>query len=206
MVSPSSKESGANATIQTLQKFRRNPWGLWRGYTALAGRNLPFTAMQFPLFERFKEWLKDYRKRKGVYSGTLLESGLVTAASAGVAGSIAAVVTTPIDVVKTRIMLAAGDSQGQNSSSVAGVAERVKEGGLKDAMGHVVKRKSPRKSSVQIGREIVAEQGIKGLWRGGALRGVWTMLGSGLYLGTYESGRIWLAKRRGEELNEEDLL
>ena len=62
-----------------------------------------------------------------------------------------------------------------------------------------------RKSAIAIGREIVAEKGVKGLWRGGALRGVWTMLGSGLYLGVYESGRIYLAGRRGENVKEEDL-
>jgi hypothetical protein len=30
-----------NATLQTLQRFQSNPLALWRGYTALAGRNLP---------------------------------------------------------------------------------------------------------------------------------------------------------------------
>jgi hypothetical protein len=31
------------------------------------------------------------------------------------------------------------------------------------------------------------------------------MLGSGLYLGVYESGRLYLAERRGEKLDPEDL-
>lgn len=30
-----------NATLQTLQRFQSNPLALWRGYAALAGRNLP---------------------------------------------------------------------------------------------------------------------------------------------------------------------
>ena len=37
------------------------------------------------------------------------------------------------------------------------------------------------------------------------MRAVWTMLGSGLYLGVYESGRIYLAGRREESVKEEDL-
>jgi len=139
-----------------------------------------------------------------VRTGSLLESGVLTAASAGVAGSISAVVTTPIDVVKTRIMLAATENAAQEVSEGKTFGESLKSGELKDAMGHVTKPFS-RKSSLQIGREIVAEHGIKGLWRGGALRGLWTMLGSGLYLGTYETGRLWLASRRGEQLNEEDV-
>jgi len=48
----------ANATLQTLAKFRSNPLALWRGYTTLAGRNLPFAALQFPIFERLKEATK----------------------------------------------------------------------------------------------------------------------------------------------------
>jgi len=147
--------------------------------------------------------VRGYRERTGVRTGSLLESGVVTAVSAGAAGSISAVATTPIDVVKTRIMLAAAESAaGEALEGKKTVGEALKSGGLKDAMGHV-KKPFSKKSSLQIGREIVAEQGVKGLWRGGALRGLWTMLGSGLYLGTYESGRLWLAHRRGEQLNDE---
>jgi solute carrier family 25 (mitochondrial S-adenosylmethionine transporter), member 26 len=202
-----------NATVQTLRKFRSNPLGLWRGYTALAGRNLPFTALQFPMFERLKESIKKYRDRNGTRPSTLLESGLITAVSAGTAGSLAAVATTPVDVVKTRIMLAAAEGAAKDATPSRSVVENIKAGGdgVVDVMGQAVnggKRKaSPfkRKSSLQIGREIVAEHGVKGLWRGGALRGMWTMLGSGLYLGVYESGRIYLGQRRGETLKEEDL-
>jgi len=55
--SSASKTSTAFApsvTIQALKQFQR-PSQLWRGYTALAARNLPFTAMQFPMFEHLKE-------------------------------------------------------------------------------------------------------------------------------------------------------
>ncbi|KAL8753168.1 MAG: hypothetical protein Q9184_005501, partial [Pyrenodesmia sp. 2 TL-2023] len=51
--SPSSsptKAFDAHATRLAFSKFRSDPRQLWRGYTALAARNLPFTAMQFPLF------------------------------------------------------------------------------------------------------------------------------------------------------------
>ena len=54
----------------------------------------------------------------------------------------------------------------------------------------------PKMSSMSIARGIVKQEGWKGLWRGGALRGGWTMLGSGLYLGVYESGRAWLERNR----------
>jgi solute carrier family 25 S-adenosylmethionine transporter 26 len=198
-----------SATMQTLQRFRSNPLGLWRGYTALAGRNLPFTALQFPMFERLKVFIRDYRDKREIRTGTLLESGLITATSAGIAGSISAVITTPIDVVKTRIMLAAAENAANDNSDPKGksIGKALKSGGDGlDAVGHTMKKKIAKKSSLQIGREVVTESGYRGLWRGGALRGVWTMLGSGLYLGVYESGRIYLANRRGAKIEEDDLL
>jgi solute carrier family 25 S-adenosylmethionine transporter 26 len=63
----SSKSSAVfqpSVTVQALKQFQR-PSQLWRGYTVLAARNLPFTAMQFPMFEYLKEKMKDYRKAKG---------------------------------------------------------------------------------------------------------------------------------------------
>jgi solute carrier family 25 S-adenosylmethionine transporter 26 len=206
MVSSASK-SQQNATLQTLQKFRSNPLALWRGYAALAGRNLPFTAMQFPMFERLKVGIKNYRDEKGLTRGGIVESGVITAVSAGSAGAVSAVITTPIDVVKTRIMLAAvedspssSEGKGKGKDGLVDATGKSTQGKLKSMVG------KERKGSWQIGQEIVAEKGVKGLWRGGALRGVWTFIGAGLYLGAYESGRVYLAARRGEKVDEDELL
>jgi solute carrier family 25 S-adenosylmethionine transporter 26 len=200
--------SASNATLQTLAKFRSNPLALWRGYAALAGRNLPFTAMQFPMFEKLKEVIRAWRKRRGSWTGSIWESGSVTAVSAGSAGAVAAVITTPIDVVKTRIMLAAADEAGSSTQAkgkgmVDALGKSVEE--TKGAVKDMIKGSSGRQSSWKIGQEILAEKGVKGLWRGGALRGVWTFIGAGLYLGAYESGRVYLAARRGEKVDEDDL-
>jgi solute carrier family 25 S-adenosylmethionine transporter 26 len=211
--------SPTNATMQTLVKFKSNPLALWRGYTALAGRNLPFTAMQFPMFEKLKLVIREYRDRRGLTTGTIYESGTITAFSAGSAGAVAAVITTPIDVIKTRIMLSAVDNAAQEVSQAQ---PKAKADGLVDAFGKSVEsskdtiknaaetltkpKPKGRQSSWKIGQEIMAEKGIKGLWRGGALRGIWTFVGAGLYLGAYESGRVYLAARRGENVNEADLL
>lgn len=171
---------------------------LWSGYTALAARNLPFTAMQFPMFEFFRGRLWDWRSsgRKGGRSrdgeelqekiqasqagdkstgGILLETGWVNGLSAGMSGAIAAVITTPFDVVKTRMMLVAG----------------------KDAEGE--KRRRP--GGLEVAKQVFREHGVKGLFRGGALRAVWTFVGSGLYLGTYEVAKVWL--KGGRDLDDD---
>jgi solute carrier family 25 S-adenosylmethionine transporter 26 len=195
-----------NATLATLARFRQNPAALWRGYAALAGRNLPFTAMQFPLFERLREAWKKRREAKGVSSGSLVESAGITAVSAGAAGAVAAVLTTPVDVVK------AGDASDSSKSSSSSSSSSAKPGAkstpLVDALGSAKQSGAPTRplGSLGVARAIVHEQGFKGLWRGGALRGVWTFIGSGLYLGAYEGGRVYLAARRGESVDEGDLM
>ncbi|KAH7114384.1 mitochondrial carrier protein-like protein [Dendryphion nanum] len=219
-----SSTSSTNATLVTLAKFKSNPLALWRGYTALAGRNLPFTALQFPMFERLKEAIKANRDRKGLTNGTILESGAITAFSAGSAGAVAAVITTPVDVIKTRIMLSAAEDAASEATAKQN-AKNGKSNGLVDAFGKsveatrgtargAIKSLNPllspeekgKKSAWRLGKSIMAEQGVKGLWRGGALRAVWTFVGAGLYLGVYESGRVYLAMRRGDHVDEEELL
>jgi solute carrier family 25 S-adenosylmethionine transporter 26 len=184
----------ANATIQAFKKFNR-PSQLLRGYTALVARNLPFTAMQFPMFEKLKNALLDRRKKQGKFSGTLLEKGTVTSIAAGSAGSLAAIITTPIDVVKTRIMLSASSDDGREKV----VREDLKRQG-RDPERELEQAKRAAKGGRAgcwaVGREILRTEGVKGLFRGGALRGLWTAFGSGLYLGVYESGRTYLERRR----------
>ncbi|CAF9909483.1 hypothetical protein IMSHALPRED_008376 [Imshaugia aleurites] len=197
--SPSSnKIFEGNATILALRKFN-SPTQLWRGYTALAGRNLPFTAMQFPMFEHLRTSIQTYRKRKGIATGSMWEAALVTAVSAALAGSVAAVITTPIDVVKTRIMLSAADSDQPRGETQQKAVKAIEAQG-RDAKAEIEKAQQAarggRAGGLAVGREIWRTEGVKGLFRGGALRGVWTALGSGLYLGVYESGRRYLEGRR----------
>ncbi len=75
-------------------------WGeMYRGWSITVMREVPFTVIQFPLWEGMKEWR---RRTEGVEGTTALESGLF----GSVAGAVAAGVTTPLDVLKTRMMLA----------------------------------------------------------------------------------------------------
>jgi len=150
---------------------------LFTGYTALVARNLPFTALQFPMFEhiRMRLW-----QRKGgepsVWEKNLLDTMLICGGSAGSAGAVAAFITTPSDVVKTRMMLFAGSGDEKLSKEEL----RRKRG----AWG--------------VTKQVFQERGIRGFFRGGLFRSAWTALGSGLYLGTYETAKVWLKRRKPE--------
>jgi hypothetical protein len=66
--------------------------GLYAGATATMFRDVPFTALQFAIFEQMKSLLGDFAQT----SGGMLLCGLTAGAGAGAA-------TTPLDVVKTRL-------------------------------------------------------------------------------------------------------
>ena len=69
--------------------------GLYRGYFITVMREIPFSTIQFPLYEFLK------RKIKGNdLSLNLYESSICGAT----AGAVSAILTTPLDVIKTRIM------------------------------------------------------------------------------------------------------
>jgi hypothetical protein len=140
--------------------------------------------MQFPMYEHLKRTINSSRQKKGKATGSISELAAVTAISASAAGSVASFITTPLDVVKTRVMLSAIDKRSDNSSSShqpAGSSSPAR------ASGGV---------NIDVARQVLAESGVKGLFRGASLRSVWSALASGLYLGTYESMRMWLGERR----------
>ncbi|CAD6955477.1 unnamed protein product [Tilletia caries] len=214
--SSSSSKSTTSGVIRAAQSYAAESasslrGSYMRGFLSLAGRNLPFTAIQFPLYEHFRArigtavGLKAYTspedgslvlkkkedsalgegsavakvigavkervvpggstKREVLSVSDLGKTFLVAGGSAMCAGAIAAALTTPIDVAKTNIMLDSGKGGG-------------KRGGVFKTMA-----------------QIHAREGVQGLLRGGLLRSVWTAVGAGLYLGSYESGRQWWNNR-----------
>jgi len=179
------------AALRQLSHGRGVTSNLLSGYTALVARNLPFTAIQFPIFEYIRQRIWDDRLGRPGRSGrgdkTLLETGVVTGVSAGLAGSFAAVVTTPMDVVKTRMMLSVGGGGGDSGAPKSSASKP---------------RPEQRKGGLAVTRQVIAERGVVGLFRGSLIRAVWTAVGSGLYLGMYEVSKVWLTDD-GKELEGE---
>lgn len=93
------------ASLQAILSLRksvgvRGVWmELYRGWGVTIMREVPFTVIQFPLWEAMKGYR---RKMTGRTQDVAWESGLAGSA----AGAVAAGITTPLDVLKTRMMLA----------------------------------------------------------------------------------------------------
>ncbi|KAL9117797.1 MAG: hypothetical protein Q9187_005658 [Circinaria calcarea] len=71
---------------------------MYRGWSITVMREVPFTIIQFPLWEGMKEWRRRTQGHEGI-------SATESAVFGSVAGAVAAGVTTPLDVLKTRMML-----------------------------------------------------------------------------------------------------
>ncbi|WRT69672.1 uncharacterized protein IL334_006662 [Kwoniella shivajii] len=95
-------KSSIHSAISTM-KFE-GIRGFYRGFGITIARELPFTSIQFPLYESMKSLLSKHYlegRRPNSYEAALCGS---------IAGGFAAAVTTPLDVVKTRVMLEARTS------------------------------------------------------------------------------------------------
>jgi solute carrier family 25 (mitochondrial S-adenosylmethionine transporter), member 26 len=108
----------------------------------------------------------------------VFERAKISALSAAVARSTAAWVTTPVDVIKTRMMLEAGE---KNPNKHPGK-------GLVDGQH----RNTARRNALRIGKEVFQNEGTRGL----LIRTIWTAFGNGLYMGCYEGARFHLKDRR----------
>ncbi|KAI2611387.1 mitochondrial carrier [Hypoxylon fragiforme] len=101
--------SSAGALTAILSQYGRiGVAGVWRelyrGWGITVMREVPFTVIQFPLWEALKGW---GRRRRQIGSGS--GGGDVGAGESAlygsVSGAVAAGITTPLDVLKTRVML-----------------------------------------------------------------------------------------------------
>lgn len=97
--------------------------GLYKGYVTTAMRDVPFSLIQFPIYERLKEtWGASQGAPVSPVQGALCGS---------FAGAIAAACTCPLDVAKTRLMLGK-DSKGVPYTSLMDTLKRLNaEGGTK---------------------------------------------------------------------------
>ena len=150
---------------------------LYRGWGITVMREVPFTILQFPLWEALKGWGRERRVRTGrglfgdvsahpVHAGG--GGGVVGEVSAAesalygsISGGVAAAVTTPLDVLKTRVMLS-----------------------------------SQRESMASIVQSILKENGVRPFFAGIGPRVMWISVGGAIFLGSYQWAVNALEKSR----------
>lgn len=108
--------------------------GLWNGYTATLLRDVPFSALYWPLYEQSKAIMNMYTSSR--------DSFLVNFGSGAIAGSVASTVTLPFDVIKTIKQIEMGE---------------------RDIMEV---RPGRSRGNITIAKELIAEQGVRGLFAG----------------------------------------
>ncbi len=103
--------------------------GLYRGFGITIMREVPFSLIQFPLWEYLKvQWEP--------ITGMSLNPASVAVCGA-ISGGIAAGLTTPLDVLKTRIMLA----EASNKITMPKIIKSIyREGGVKGFLAGFVPR------------------------------------------------------------------
>ncbi|KAI1815046.1 mitochondrial carrier [Poronia punctata] len=100
--------SSAGALRAILHQYKSigftGVWGqLYRGWGITVMREVPFTVIQFPLWEALKSWSS--RRRHGQGSTAVQVGAGESALYGSISGAVAAGITTPLDVLKTRVML-----------------------------------------------------------------------------------------------------
>ncbi|SJX64768.1 related to PET8-Protein of the mitochondrial carrier family (MCF) [Sporisorium reilianum f. sp. reilianum] len=170
-------------TFQAFKKVFQEAGGrgYYRGFGSTVGREIPFTCIQFPLYERLKLEMARSRARSqdDVSARLMSDQELVRnlptwqAGLAGsIAGAIAAGLTTPLDVVKTRIML--HTKQAAGAAAGAGAMPTLPRGVNTDIIPTLL----------HIGRT----EGVKTLFSGFLPRTMWIGLGGAVFLGTFDAG------------------
>ncbi|KKY27710.1 putative mitochondrial carrier protein [Phaeomoniella chlamydospora] len=161
------------AALQDILSLRHSPSGggfslvireLYRGSTITILREIPFTMIQFSIWESLKRSysLRQYHQNPSSRLSPTESTARESALFGSLAGAIAAGLTTPLDVLKTRIMIDRKQA-GQGESNA-------------------------RKGVFQLLSQIHREEGPRGFFRGFGPRVMWISIGGAVFLGTYQWG------------------
>uniref|UniRef100_A0A383WH93 Mitochondrial carrier protein n=1 Tax=Tetradesmus obliquus TaxID=3088 RepID=A0A383WH93_TETOB len=156
----------ADCTRQILQ--HEGVGALYKSYRTTVLMNVPFTAMHFSVYEAAKKWLlhvdnEEAEERLSVQLVADIEVAeerlSVQLVAGGLAGGAAAAVTTPLDVVKTRLQ-----TEGVHSSKRYGTT-----------------------AVLPVLRRIIQEEGMATIWRGMKPRVLFNAPAAAVSWGTYET-------------------
>ncbi|VDK31942.1 unnamed protein product [Taenia asiatica] len=122
--------------------------GMYRGYISTILRELPFSLIQYPIWESLKRFMERYNRSRTGGDGSLSKGQF--ALCGAMAGAFAGACTTPFDVIKTRIMLAEKQSAFSTSNVLTVMRLIYTEAGVRGLFAGLV----PRVSLLAIGGSI----------------------------------------------------
>lgn len=160
------RQAGLFQTTQAAVRHivsSRGVSGFYVGYMSTIMREIPFSLIQFPLYEAMKRYYHTHYTATHPTHPTPPHPAAY-ALMGSLSGSLAAALTTPMDVVKTRMMLRRG---GEGSAGSAGVLATM--------------------------RQVYAEGGVSRLFSGVGPRVAWIGLGGAVFLGGYETAKVVLS-------------
>jgi len=142
-----------DTTTSTIRSIVTNKGikGFYVGYGTTLIREIPFSVVQFPLYEKFKKEWSNYQNR--------IISPWQASVCGSIAGGIAGTVTTPMDVLKTRLML------GHDAKGV------------------------PYMGTADVFRRILSEEGARAFMSGVGPRVMWITIGGSVFFGAYEKSK-----------------
>jgi len=125
---------------------------LWNGYTATLLRDVPFSALYWPLYEQSKAIMNLYTCNR--------DSFLVNFGSGAVAGSFASTVTLPFDVIKTIKQIEMGEKDIMAVKPGTSRSYSVPRNKMSSSLS------GRSRGNITIAKELISEQGVRGLFAG----------------------------------------
>ncbi|SCU90527.1 LAMI_0E02476g1_1 [Lachancea mirantina] len=145
--------------------LKREGWQtLFFGYKATLSRDLPFSALQFAFYEKFRD-VAFRAEGKSTSQDLTVLSELTTGATAG---GLAGIMTTPLDVIKTRIQTQLPISSSSSPSSRSRSPVTIENSILKGLVA------------------VYKSEGTLGFFRGVGPRFIWTSVQSSIMLLLYQ--------------------
>ncbi|XP_051575060.1 probable mitochondrial glutathione transporter SLC25A40 isoform X2 [Myxocyprinus asiaticus] len=165
----SEKQSYRQLSAVIWSSLHNEGWqSLWRGWGPTLLRDVPFSAMYWYNYEKGKAWLCEYY-------GSSNPTFTITFIAGALSGSIAAIVTLPFDVVKTRRQVELGELQAMNLSTQVS------------------------SSTYNVMKRIVSENGLLGLFAGFMPRLIKVAPACAIMISTYEIGKAFFRRHNQEK-------
>jgi solute carrier family 25 protein 39/40 len=189
---------------------------LGRGVFPTLLRDVPFSAVYWLSIERMKDFWEHRRYQTGIaVKSSSREQAVQSFINGSVSGMIAAAVTTPLDVLKTRSQIDVVQPLGPTATKTASLTavsshhhhHQIGQTAVCDHAGALVYHEKPILSTagtidrgadvvvnrpqpiLSIARNILTTEGIPGLWRGNTTRMMKVAPACGIMISSYEIGK-----------------